>query len=182
MQDESSEKRGDCAPQTCQSASIPLNSWTKRASIRAKRAPIRTKRAPWRLIHTRIRTISPPPAPTSANETPSRPTAEPQGPLDFETAEPPLAARAETIFGHKSHWPLAAAANIEPRPPAKTMIGERMAREFHSQSLSRSWPEKATKRPRAASILRNGKIATKLGAPRRTKAEILQSSRKHGYT
>ena len=88
--------------------------------------------------------------------------------LSLRPAEPPLAARAETIFGHKSHRRRAAAANTAPRMrlPAKRMIIERTAREFHSQSLSRKRPEKATKRPRAAFlILGNRKISTKLGAP-----------------
>ena len=75
--------------------------------------------------------------------------------LTLRPAEPSLAARAETIFRHKSHRRRAAAANIAPRTgrPAKRMIIERTARGFHSQSLSRKRPEKATKRPRVASLI-----------------------------
>ena len=89
--------------------------------------------------------------------------------LTLRPAEPPLAARAETIFRRKSHHPLAAAANIAPRigRPAKKMMGESRAREFHSPSLARKRPEKATKRPRLAFlILKDREISTKLSPPR----------------
>ena len=128
----------------------------------------RTQRAPWRLIHTRIWTIPPPLTPTSANKPHAKQGLNRKARLTLRPIEHPLAARAETIFGHKCHQALAAAANIKPRlgRPAKRMIGERSTHGFHSQSLSHKRPEKATKRPRVAFLIWGDReISTKLGAP-----------------